>query len=48
MADSKSGCAGKIQHTGAQKVNAPYAGGGSKGKSTIKTGSDLRTGKSGK
>lgn len=48
MADSKSGYAGKIQNTGAQKVNAPYAGGGKKGKSTVTKGGDLRTGKGGK
>lgn len=48
MADSKSGYAGKVQNAGAQKVNALYAGGGKKGKSTVTKGGDLRTGKSGK
>jgi len=48
MSDSKSGYAGKIQNTGAQKVKAPFANSGKKGKSTVKTGSDLRTGRAGK
>ncbi|WP_299965916.1 hypothetical protein [uncultured Oscillibacter sp.] len=48
MADSKSGYAGKVQHAGAQKVNAPYSSGGKKGQSTVKTGGDLRTGKGGR
>ena len=47
MADSKSGYAGKIQNAGAQKVSAPYAGGGKKGKSTVTKGNDLRTGRAG-
>jgi len=45
MADSRCGYAGKIQNAGAQKVKAPFANSGKKGKSTVKTGSDLRTGK---
>lgn len=48
MADGKCGYAGRIQNTGAQKVKAPFASGGKKGKSTIKTGGDLRTGRTGK
>lgn len=43
MADGKCGYAGKIQNTGAQKVKAPFAGSGKKGKTTVKTGGDLRT-----
>ena len=39
----KKGYAGKIQNTGAQKVNAPFGGNPQKGKSTVKTGSDLRS-----
>ena len=39
-----NGYAGKIQHTGVQKVNAPFANTGKKGNSTVKTGNDLRTG----
>ncbi len=41
----KNGYAGKIQHTGVQKVTAPSNGQTPKGKSTVKTGNDLRTGK---
>lgn len=48
MADSKSGYAGKIQNTGVQKVNAPYASGGKKGKGTVTRGNDLRPGRTGK
>lgn len=48
MADSKCGYAGKIQNTGAQKVKALFSTGAKKGKSTVKTGGDLRTGKTGK
>ena len=44
MANGKSGYAGKIQNAGAQKVQAPCANSGKKGKTTVKTGSDLRTG----
>jgi len=47
MADKKCGYAGKIQNSGAQKVNAPFANTGKKGTSTVKTGSDLRTGNKG-
>ena len=37
--------AGKIKNTGVQVVKGPYSGGNTKGKSTVKTGTDLRTGK---
>lgn len=37
--------AGKIKNTGVQNVKGPYASGNKKGKSTVKTGSDLRAGK---
>lgn len=47
MADKKPGYAGSIQNTGAQKVNAPFANNSKKGTSTVKTGSDLRTGEKG-
>ena len=43
-----SGYAGKIQNAGAQKVQAPFGASAKKGKSTVKTGGDLRTGKTGK
>lgn len=43
MADGTRGYAGKIQNTGAQKVKAPFASGAKKGKSTVRTGGDLRT-----
>ena len=42
MAENK-GYAGKIQNTGAQKVAAPFGASAKKGKSTVKTGSDLRS-----
>lgn len=45
MADSKCGYAGRIQNTGVQKVTAPFANSAKKGKSTVKTGNDLRSGK---
>lgn len=41
----KKGYAGRIQNSGSQKVQAPLAGNGKKGNGTVKTGSDLRTGK---
>lgn len=37
--------AGKIKNTGVQNVKGPYSSGNKKGKSTVKTGSDLRSGK---
>lgn len=45
MADKKTGYAGKIQNSGAQKVQAPLANQGKKGNATVKKGEDLRTGK---
>lgn len=45
MAEKKGGYAGKISHTGVQVVKAPLGGDTAKGKSTVKTGNDLRTGK---
>ena len=47
MANEK-GYAGRIQNTGAQKVEAPFGSAGKKGTSTVKTGTDLRSGSSGK
>lgn len=44
MAETK-GYAGRIGNSGAQKVTAPHANGAKKGKSTVKTGEDLRSGK---
>ena len=45
MADKKkSGYAGRIQNSGAQKVQAPLANESKKGNATVKKGSDLRTG----
>lgn len=41
----KNPYAGKINNTGSQVVKGPYANGGKKGNSTVKTGNDLRTGK---
>lgn len=41
----KKGYEGKISHAGTQVVKAPLAGETKKGKATVKTGSDLRTGK---
>lgn len=48
MANSKCGYAGRIQNAGAQKVKAPFSTNGKEGKTTVKSGSDLRTGKSSK
>ena len=42
----KKGYAGKIQNTGTQKVSAPQQSTGKSGKSTVKTGTDLRAGQS--
>ena len=47
MADKK-GYAGRIQNTGSQKVEAPFGSSGKKGNSTVKSGTDLRTGSTGK
>lgn len=44
----KKGYAGRINHSGVQIVKAPLAGEAKKGKSTVKTGNDLRTGGKGK
>lgn len=41
----KKGYAGEIKNTGVQKVKAPLGGGNTKGKGTVKKGTDLRTGK---
>lgn len=41
----KKGYIGKIGNSGAQKVTAPLANVGGKGKSAVKRGDDLRTGK---
>ena len=41
---AKNGYEVKIQNSGAQIVKAPY-GGGKTGSKTVKTGTDLRTGK---
>ena len=45
---AEKGYAGKIKNSGTQVVKGPYSGGQKKGKSTVKTGDDLRTGKGGK
>lgn len=42
---AEKGYAGRIQNTGAQVVKAPFNGNPKKGKATVKTGEDLRTGK---
>lgn len=47
MAEKKNGCkgyAGKISHSGAQKVEAPFAVESPRGKGAVKKGSDLRGG----
>lgn len=41
----KKGYAGSIQNSGAQKVKAPFQGDTKKGKGSVKTGDDLRSGK---
>ena len=45
MNEKKKGYIGSIQNSGAQKVKAPVAAGGKKGNNTVKTGTDLRSGK---
>ncbi len=45
---ANNGYAGKIKNTGTQVVKAPFNQGGKRGKSVVKTGNDLRTGKGGK
>lgn len=45
MNEKKKGYIGNIQNSGAQKVKAPVAAGGKKGNNTVKTGTDLRSGK---
>lgn len=42
------GYEGKVKNTGTQIVKAPYPQSGGGKKSTVKTGDDLRAGKSGK
>lgn len=48
QAMAKNGYAGRIKNTGTQVVKAPFNQGGKRGKSVVKTGDDLRTGKGGK
>ena len=45
MAEKRPIYAGSIKNTGAQVVKAPFGGDSQKGKSTVKTGTDLRSGK---
>lgn len=42
MAEKRPTYAGSIKNTGAQVVKAPFGGDNQKGKSTVKTGNDLR------
>lgn len=42
------GYAGRISHGGAQSVKAPFPAGEKRGKKTVRTGEDLRSGKAGK
>ena len=42
---SEKSYAGKIKNSGSQKVTAPYPADAKKGKSEVKKGTDLRTGK---
>ena len=42
----KNPYAGKINNSGSQVVKGPYAESGKKGNSSVKTGTDLRGGKS--
>lgn len=42
---AEKGYAGKIKNSGTQVVKGPYSGGQKKGKATVKTGKDLRSGK---
>lgn len=44
MAGKKPGYAGSIKNTGSQVVRAPFTQESKKGKSTVKTGKDLRSG----
>lgn len=44
MADKKCGYAGSINNTGSQVVRAPFTQESKKGKNTVKTGKDLRSG----
>lgn len=44
MADKKCGYAGSIKNTGSQVVRAPFTQENKNGKSTVKTGKDLRSG----
>lgn len=44
MADKKCGYAGSIKNTSSQVVRAPFTQESKKGKSTVKTGKDLRNG----
>lgn len=44
MANKKCGYAGSIKNTGAQVVKAPFTQESKKGKSTVKSGKDLRSG----
>lgn len=44
MAGKKPGYAGSIKNTGSQVVRAPFTHESKKGKSTVKTGKDLRSG----
>ena len=41
----RAGYAGNIRNSGAQKVQAPFGGNTPKGKATVQSGDDLRTGK---
>ena len=43
MSGVAEGYIGKIKNSGVQVVKAPQSGNGKKGKSTIQTGTDLRS-----
>ena len=43
--EKRTGYAGRISHSGAQKVTAPMSGGTKRGKTVKKQGDDLRNGK---
>ena len=45
---NNNGYAGKIKNSGTQQVKAPFTPQTPKGKTTVKTGNDLRTGTGGK
>lgn len=45
MSGKRPTYAGSIKNCGAQKVNAPLPTDSKKGKGTVKTGTDLRSGK---